>query len=76
MTLESRFVRRFRKLARLLVIASLAMTFLVGGLRVAMILDTRGEVVTIAEAEPAQAALVLGAGLLQIKPPVPPARPH
>ncbi len=74
MTLESRFVRRFRKLARLLVIASLAMTFLVGGLRVAMILDTRGEVVTIAEAEPAQAALVLGAGLLPNKTPSAPLR--
>lgn len=74
MTLESRFVRRFRKLARLLVIASLAMTFLVGGLRVAMILDTRGEVVTIAEAQPAQAVLVLGAGLLPNKTPSAPLR--
>ena len=49
MTKESRFVRRLKKLARILVIASLVITFLVGGLRVAMILDTRGEVVTIAE---------------------------
>ncbi len=66
--------RILRKAAQIIIITTLAMFFIVGILRITMILNGRSSVFTIDQIPKAQAALVLGAGLLPDETPSDPLR--
>jgi len=66
--------RILRKAAQIIIIITLAMFFIVGILRITMILKGRSSVFTIDQIPKAQAALVLGAGLLPDETPSDPLR--
>lgn len=66
--------RILRKAAQIIIITTLAMFSIVGILRITMILNGRSSVFTIDQIPKAQAALVLGAGLLPDETPSDPLR--